>query len=438
MDNKLKSFWKFYSELKPISHGFSHGGYLLQKKSHGDLTSAFYLLTKFVLVKCEGTNFSMKKRCAINRMSLEQAVTNEPEHLVGFTLSSKRSSKTFFVKSQQLLDGWMETLSKLCVLKNLTSDYEICEEIGRGATSRVFRAVKRLSGEEVAIKMIAKYTKEAKKSFKEVDLMRRLNHGAIMQVQAVYDTDRHLCIVLDYAKGGSLYNYLINHKKTPEDLARNFIVKLLKGISHIHTNKCVHRDIKIDNILLTNPNDLLSFKISDFGLACDLKTDSLSEPCGTPGYVAPEILVHAEQSPKIDVFSAGVVLYLVLSRVFPFIGKTKNEVLRANLRCKLNLDSGIWNHISKLARDFVSKVMSKSPDKRPDAISALAHPWISVSLANADIPIFSPTITQEREDLVPISNSARIIDLKDFLLDPSTAFEYRETSLGERSGEELL
>lgn len=410
--NGQTAFWKVYPMPKPISHGFTHGGYLLQISSKGEMISKFYLLTKFQLVICKGKHFLMTKRSTISWKRLEMITKSSPKPLLGFRLYSASISENFYVESQQLLEGWMEALSKLCVLTNLFSVYQTYEEIGRGATSNVVRAVNRSSGIEVAIKLVHKLSQGARSCLKEVDLMRRLNHGAIMQIQSVFSTSNHIAIVLEYARGGSLTNYLHRHIRVNEEIGKKFIERLLKGISHMHNNKCVHRDIKLDNILLTSPYDILSIKISDFGLSCDLKTETLGKYCGTVGFFAPEILKRAEQCPKIDIFSAGVVIYTLLTGAFPFQGPTEKHILKVNAHFKKTLITMNLGPVSDLAKDFVMKVMAKNPHKRLSPTAALEHPWLdSNSLKMMHIcpaseepsQIFLPKVQYEVVDLKDLS-----------------------------------
>mmetsp|Transcript_15493 Transcript_15493/g.28110 ORF Transcript_15493/g.28110 Transcript_15493/m.28110 type:complete len:300 (+) Transcript_15493:1616-2515(+) len=155
------------------------------------------------------------------------------------------------------------------------------------------------------------------------------------------------------------------------------MVSLLSALTHMHSSQCVHRDIKLDNLLLKRVDDLSSLKIADFGLACDLMKESLGRRCGSTGYIAPEIILGRAQSSKVDVFSVGVIAHILLSGFAPFRGSKENVVLRLNADCCLNLETKYWEHISEPAKEFERRCMSREPLGRPFAQEALSLSWFT-------------------------------------------------------------
>mmetsp|Transcript_16967 Transcript_16967/g.30538 ORF Transcript_16967/g.30538 Transcript_16967/m.30538 type:complete len:310 (+) Transcript_16967:287-1216(+) len=187
------------------------------------------------------------------------------------------------------------------------------------------------------------------------------------------------------------------------------MVKFLKGISICHQNNCVHRDLKLDNVLLAREDDLLSMKIADFGLACDLDKERLQKRCGSAGYIAPEIIAGAEQSPKVDIFSAGVILHILLAGVAPFHVAGELNVLRANAMCKIDLNTVYWAHISTPAKDLVRKMLAKEPINRVDILTAQQHPWLEKGFLEK-----MPSIVELIESPIKVSqklNSNHFIEL---------------------------
>mmetsp|Transcript_29553 Transcript_29553/g.52803 ORF Transcript_29553/g.52803 Transcript_29553/m.52803 type:complete len:518 (-) Transcript_29553:231-1784(-) len=366
------NFWQFGAIKQSFAQSFMFGGNLLQSTAKGGKKSDYYLLSAKHLIQCKGPNFTPHMWTSINWKRFEAF---EDQSVHGFNLYSRGAVETFFTENVTEQQNWVDHLKKLCVLSGLEKAYVIREEIGAGAFSVVKKASDKSTRERVAIKLVDKSSTGAQAALKEVDLMRRCHHDGVLKVLGVYDTEKHIAIVLEYAKGGTLLQHIMASIRVEEEVAREAMIVLFGAIAHIHKTNCVHRDIKLDNILLKNPNDFLSLKLADFGLACDLEAESLGKRCGSAGYVAPEILLGRPHTNKIDVFSAGIILHIILSGVSPFRHPNERNVLKMNAKCEIDLESIYWQHISDPAKDFVKRCLSKEPLMRPTAEEALAHPW---------------------------------------------------------------
>mmetsp|Transcript_23502 Transcript_23502/g.41652 ORF Transcript_23502/g.41652 Transcript_23502/m.41652 type:complete len:232 (+) Transcript_23502:933-1628(+) len=145
----------------------------------------------------------------------------------------------------------------------------------------------------------------------------------------------------------------------------------------------------------------MSFKIADFGLACDLEIEALGKRCGSAGFMAPEIIFNRDQSPKVDLFSVGVILHILLSGISPFKGTTEIAVLKANAECKVTLSRTYWQHINDLAKDFVLKLMSKNEVERPGLDEILKHPWLK---PHVTVEVVSLELLTEIESQLPSSH----------------------------------
>mmetsp|Transcript_32137 Transcript_32137/g.55502 ORF Transcript_32137/g.55502 Transcript_32137/m.55502 type:complete len:528 (-) Transcript_32137:29-1612(-) len=373
--NGHEDFWQQGTPCKPLKQQCLYAGNLLQKSKKEDDT-AYYMLTTTSLVKCHKDQLMPAQISIISWKHLEAVSTSGSEPMYGFRLYTSTVSETFYARTLLEQKGWLEKLSPLCILSDLDNSYQVLGEVGPGGTSCVRLAVCQKTSEEVAIKFVPKTFKGAQNCLKEAEMLRRINHPAVVRCIGVYDTADDIAMVLEYCRGGSLLNYIRRNKRVDEDIARDFMVKLLKCINACHMNACVHRDLKPDNILLTDPDDLLSMKLGDFGLACDLETEALGKRCGSAGYVAPEIILGGPQCSKLDIFSAGVILHILLSGTAPFYGSSELSVLKANARCRIDLSNSYWDHISSQAKSLVSKMLTKEPNLRIDSISALHHPWL--------------------------------------------------------------
>jgi serine/threonine protein kinase len=375
--NANEGFWQIEAQHKPVKEPFLFGGNLLQANSQGVMSSTYYMLTCNYLISCKGPTKSLNKRSNINWKRL-QPVTKEalPTVYRGFKLSTQTCSETFYAESLQEFDVWLASLSKFCVLGTLEEDYELLSEIGRGSFSVVMKAIDRNSQTFVAIKLVEKNTIGAEQCLKEVSLMRRMSHESILHVLKVYDSLEHVAIILEYVEGGNLMDYIMTHKRISEDDARVLMTKLFGGLEYCHSKRCVHRDLKLENILLARQYDLSSIKIADFGLAADLESEQLGKRCGSAGYVAPEILLDRPQTEKVDVFSAGVILYMCLSGTAPF-GGDERAILRSNSLCIIDLETDYWAHISSEGKELVRRLMMKEPFQRLSSKEALSQVWLT-------------------------------------------------------------
>jgi serine/threonine protein kinase len=376
--NANEGFWQIETQHKQISQPFLFGGNLLQANSQGVMSSTYYMLTCNYLISCKGPNRSLNKRSNINWKRVQAVTTGAPPTVYrGFKLSTQTCSETFYAESSQEYDTWLSYLEKFCVLGTLHEDYELLTELGRGSFSVVMKATDRRSQTFVAVKLVDKNSKGAEQCLKEVSLMRRLSHESILQVLKVYDTPDQVAIILEYVNGGTLFEYIMTYKRASEEDTRVLMTKLLGGLEYCHSKLCVHRDLKLENILLAHQDDLSSIKIADFGLAADLEIEQLGKRCGSAGYIAPEIIQDRPQSDKVDVFSAGVILYMCLSGTAPFGGPDERVMLRSNAACSVDLESAYWAHVSTTGKDLVRRMMMKEPLMRLSSQEALAHIWLT-------------------------------------------------------------
>ncbi|TNV85620.1 hypothetical protein FGO68_gene14086 [Halteria grandinella] len=201
---------------------------------------------------------------------------------------------------------------------------------------------------------------------------------SIVQLREVFISQRHLYIVIDYQEGGSITEKLMELQKMKEEQTKVLMMQLLLALDFMHKREIVHRDIKLDNILLNKVSEgHFDVKIADFGLAAKLSSISgvLTEICGSAGYIAPEILRELPYDEKVDIFSLGSVFFNFMTGCFLFSGNSEDEVLKNNTRCNTaNIETNL-RHYSRLARDLFLQMVKKDPKQRPSAENALKHPW---------------------------------------------------------------
>ena len=265
--------------------------------------------------------------------------------------------------------------------------YQIGRVVGSGSSSVVHVASRRCDGREFACKISGGTEATLQESVDEIEIMKLLgNHDSIASCRDAFftrDTETTTSyIVTDLMKGSDMGAALGERGSFSEEDARIIISQLLRAVVHMHDLGVVHRDIKLENILLPSDVDCTDIKLCDFGFAtsgCPSTGSNLTQRCGTPMYVAPEIIGERNvlYGNKVDVWSSGVVLFMLLSGYPPFIGNDMTELLNRILRSGPDFGDPAWNLVSPDARDIVEKLLAKDPKKRPSAREALLHPWLS-------------------------------------------------------------
>ena len=258
------------------------------------------------------------------------------------------------------------------------SYYKIGRNIGHGAFGKVNIALHLLSGHIVAIKSFNKNKKSfpINRIYYEIKLLKKLrNHKNIIKYFEHFETEKYFCIVMENIPGGNLLSAINKMSKFSESMARNIFKQLIHTLKYLHNLNIVHRDIKPDNILLELDDTI---KLCDFGVSKQVrKGQLLTDSCGTPAFIAPEILKNAPYNPYgTDIWSSGVVLYIIVSGFFPFRGVNEIELRKSIL-------SGNYPKlvdISDNLKDLLSKLLEVNPDKRITLDEIMKHPWMNDDL----------------------------------------------------------
>ena len=267
--------------------------------------------------------------------------------------------------------------------------YKIGRNIGRGAFGKVNIALHVLSGHIVAIKSFNKIKKSfpMNRIYYEIKLLKKLrNHKNIIKYFEHFETKKYFCIVMENISGGNLLKAINKMSKFSEPMAKNIFKQLIQTIKYLHNNDIVHRDIKPDNILLELDNTI---KLCDFGVSKQIKKGQLlTDSCGTPAFIAPEILKDNPYDPYItDIWSSGVVLYIIVSGFFPFRGINEAELRK-------NILGGKYPElfdVSDNLKDLINKMLEINPEKRISLDEILNHPWLNDNIKeiNTNINIFT-------------------------------------------------
>ena len=263
--------------------------------------------------------------------------------------------------------------------------YKIGRNIGHGAFGKVNIALHVLSGHIVAIKSFNKIKKSfpLNKIYYEIKLLKKLrNHKNIIKYFEHFETEKYFCIVMENISGGNLLNAINKMSKFSEPMVKNIFKQLIQTIKYLHNMDIVHRDIKPDNILLELDNTI---KLCDFGVSKQIKKGQLlTDSCGTPAFIAPEILKDEPYDPFItDIWSSGVVLYIIVSGFFPFRGINEAE-LRKNI---LRGNYPELFDISDNLKDLINKMLEINPEKRISVDEILNHPWLNENINENSVNI---------------------------------------------------
>ncbi|KAI4329395.1 hypothetical protein L6164_021663 [Bauhinia variegata] len=261
----------------------------------------------------------------------------------------------------------------------LFNKYEMGRQLGRGNFAKVYYGRNLVTNESVAIKVIKKdkLKKErlVKQIKREVSVMRLVRHPHILELKEVMATKGKIFLVMEYVKGGELFSKVAKGKMK-EDTARKYFQQLISAVDFCHSRGVTHRDLKPENLLLDENEDL---KVSDFGLSAlpeQRRSDGmLVTPCGTPAYVAPEVLKKkGYDGSKADIWSCGVILYALLSGYLPFQGDNIMKIYRKAFRAEYEFPA--W--ISPEARNLISNLLVADPEKRYSIPDIMNDPWFQI------------------------------------------------------------
>ncbi|KAK9894120.1 Pkinase-domain-containing protein, partial [Cystobasidium minutum MCA 4210] len=266
-------------------------------------------------------------------------------------------------------------------------DYQLLHTLGEGEFGKVKLGVHAQRwGEEVAIKLIKKgNVNDAAKSLKvqrEIDVLRMIKHPHIVRLVDVVETDRYIGIVLEYASGGELFEYILAHKHLRENVACKLFAQLVSGVGYLHSKKIVHRDLKLENLLLDRNRNII---ITDFGFANrfnDAGSDLMATSCGSPCYAAPELVLQDGQyvGSAVDVWSCGVILYAMLAGYLPYDDDPNNpdgDNINLLYRYITTTRISFPDWISPEPRDLLLMMLVPDPNKRASMKDVMRHSWLA-------------------------------------------------------------
>jgi len=356
------------------------------------LSTPLYFRLKGVLLSEHVSEYSIALRC-INLLNARvSGISRKRELIIRTALGEKL---LFHALSKTDWNAWLVALRYATTQRDVREHYVIGKRIGEGAYGSVRKAVRKSSGDIVAIKIIDrnKYNVIDKKYLSsEISIIMSVNHPSIIETYDIFDTDNKLYIVMNYVEGGTLEDRINSAGSLSEECARCIARSLLSALACLHSFGIVHRDIKTDNILCADIlNKGCEVKLSDFGLGAMTKqsdestSNVLESVIGCWFYIAPEQAKCERYGAAVDIWAAGVLIYRMLSGEYPFSGKSPGDVLCQIRAGKFNFSPAFVN-ISEDAKDLIRLMMEVDPHRRINALDTLQHPWLYDHELQIDVP----------------------------------------------------
>ncbi|XP_006767242.1 PREDICTED: calcium/calmodulin-dependent protein kinase type 1G isoform X2 [Myotis davidii] len=265
---------------------------------------------------------------------------------------------------------------------NIRKTFIFMEVLGSGAFSEVFLVKQRVTGKLFALKCIKKSPAFRDSSLEnEIAVLKKIKHENIVTLEDIYESATHYYLVMQLVSGGELFDRILERGVYTEKDASLVIQQVLSAVKYLHENGIVHRDLKPENLLYLTPEENSKIMITDFGLSKMEQSGVMSTACGTPGYVAPEVLAQKPYSKAVDCWSIGVITYILLCGYPPFYEETESKLFEKIKEGYYEFESPFWDDISESAKDFICHLLEKDPSERYTCEKALRHPWINGNTA---------------------------------------------------------
>ncbi|KAF3788631.1 Calcium-dependent protein kinase 1 [Nymphaea thermarum] len=293
-----------------------------------------------------------------------------------------------------------------CILgrktENLKDLYTLGRKLGQGQFGTTYLCVEKVTGKEYACKSIAKRKLVAEDDVedvrREIQIMHHLaGHPNMISITGAYEDALAVHVVMELCAGGELFDRIVAKGHYSERKAADLARVIVGVVEACHSLGVMHRDLKPENFLFVDKREESSLKTIDFGLSMFFKPgETFSDVVGSPYYVAPEVL-RKHYGPEADVWSAGVIIYILLSGVPPFWAETEQGIFDQVLHGDLDFSMDPWPAISDEAKDLLKKMLTRNPKKRPSAHEVLCHPWVQVDGVAPDKPLDSAVLSRLKQ-----------------------------------------
>ena len=261
--------------------------------------------------------------------------------------------------------------------EKITKYYTVKDELGKGRFGIVCKCIDNKTGREYAAKFIkCSKAQERQDVLHEVEIMSIIRHRRLMRLQDSFESPTEMILVMELVTGGELFEKVVEDEYISENEVVYYMKQILEGVEHMHQLKVLHLDLKPENIMIVRP-DSKQIKLIDFGLARRYNPkENLKVMFGTPEFVAPEVITYERISPGTDMWSIGVIAYVLLSGLSPFMGDTDSETLSNVQRVEWDFDDPVFDEITDEAKDFISRLLKGKSADRNTVDQSLKHSWV--------------------------------------------------------------
>lgn len=386
-----------------------HSGFLSITHATKGLIQRMFILSKTNLYMLSKSGMP-KLKANINWKLLEpfEEVCKDSVRY-GFRLHGS-FQQDFYASCPKVLNEWIEKLSLTSILTSFDEDFVVIREISQGGTSKVNLVQSTDDQLQYAAKTISKELVMSspimfENLINEIVVLRKVAHENIVAFKRLYESDDEICIVTEYLQFGDGEQFLSKKKKVSEGKALGIVGQILSALSYLHSMKIMHRDVKLENFVFVD-KDLTQLKLVDFGMSCPT-TSSLSNKCGTVGFIAPEILRGSLYNMQADLFSVGVIFYTLTTGQTLFSGKTNSERLKKNSECDIHSKINGLRHLTKPAKQLVLELLNPDPELRISAAQACKLDFLSKLMINQGLYINKDDKSKDFNSFKPVQISLK-------------------------------
>ena len=315
-------------------------------------------------------------------VKVEEAKTFEGKKYFCFSVVYPAKTRMYYCDDEKQYKEWLDNLKKATGFTNLLDIYEVKEKLGNGKFGLVKLGINKQTKEKVAIKIMNKKkmdSSDIELMRTEIEILKICQHPNIIRLYDIFENIDYIYIIMEYCQGGDLFSYLEKRKfQISEERAAIIMNKMCEAVFYFQSYfGVIHRDLKPENVLMTSSGDDGDIRILDFGLSkISTPNEKCSEPYGTLTYCAPEIILDEPYNKEVDMWSLGIMTYLMISGRLPFNGEDENKIARQIAFGEPDFVNGdFWKKISKECINFIKRLLEKDPKKRMLIGDALKHEW---------------------------------------------------------------
>ena len=314
-------------------------------------------------------------------IKVEEAKMFDNKKYFCFSVVYPAKTRMYYCDDEKQYKEWIDNLKKATGYTNLLDIYDVKEKLGNGKFGLVKLGINKHTKEKVAIKIMNKKkidSSDIELMRTEIEILKIFQHPNIIRLYDIFENIDYIYIIMEYCPGGDLFSYLEQRKfKISEERAAIIMNKICEAVFYFQSYfGVIHRDLKPENVLLTSSSDDSDIRILDFGLSkISTPNEKCTEPYGTLTYCAPEIILDEPYNKEVDMWSIGVMTYLMISGRLPFNGEDENKIAREIAFNEPDFNAECWKKVSKECISFIKQLLEKNAKKRMVIGDALKHPW---------------------------------------------------------------